>query len=253
MRLVSRPLLFVTCMAVACGERGSRSTPATRDVAAAENQRKPPGQAEIGVYCLPSLDRLKTGDAPNCSYLVRWSGEPPLYRDDPYYHAPMTLVSSDSSVLGPQFPPATRVFADSSTPPQTNATFGAPLYAHKPGRATLTARVRDKIVTLPVVVVPPPNLVVRWEPASETTLAVGQSIRVRPVVRDSLGGIVDEPLSVGSVVWNLNAVRLDTAPDRRTYVLTAKAPGRLELLASIYGRASRFVLTVKDSATRKFP
>jgi hypothetical protein len=147
---VRRTHFLIILGVVACGDRGLKDRPAARGVAAAENSRKPAGDAEVGVYCRPSLDKLKTGDTPLCTYLVRWTGEPPLYRDDPYYHAPMKFVSSDSSILGPQFPVSTRVFADSSVRPPTTPWRGAPLYAHKPGRATLTVTVHDKTVTLPV-------------------------------------------------------------------------------------------------------
>jgi len=124
--------LLIVLGVVGCSEHGSNDRPAAQGLAAAENTRKPAGDAEIGVYCRPSLDRLKTGDAPLCTYLVRWSGEPPLYRDDPYYHAPMRFSSSDSSVLGPQFPVSTRVFADSSVGARGEPWRGAPLYAHNP-------------------------------------------------------------------------------------------------------------------------
>jgi hypothetical protein len=38
---------------IACGEHGSKDAPAARGVAAAENERKPAGDAEIGVCCRP--------------------------------------------------------------------------------------------------------------------------------------------------------------------------------------------------------
>src|ERR1051325_2306012 len=96
--------LSVVIALLGCGDREPKTSSGSQAMAAAENKRKPPGNAEVSVNCYPDLKHLKPGNQLGCDYIVRWTGEPPLFKDDPYYHAKMTLVSADSTVLGPLFP-----------------------------------------------------------------------------------------------------------------------------------------------------
>ena len=50
---VRRSHFLMVLGVIACGEHGSKDAPAARGVAAAENERKPAGDAEIGVCCRP--------------------------------------------------------------------------------------------------------------------------------------------------------------------------------------------------------
>jgi len=111
------------------------------------------------------------------------------------------------------------------------------LVARQPGSAVIRATVRDAR-WLTYVTVFPPIESFRWEPTS-ATLRIGETITLRPMVRDTNGH--DTPVNAwvgGSAIWGApSMVRVDTAPGWREMVVHAVSTGRIEIRA-MYGARS---------------
>jgi hypothetical protein len=126
------------------------------------------------------------------------------------------------------------------------------LVARRPGQAIIRATVGDARWLMYVTVVPAIESF-RWEP-STATLRIGETIKLRPVARDSNGR--ELPMRPRINAWGIygggpGMVRLDTAPGWRDLMVHAVSPGRIEIRAAYGARSATASITVlTDSATK---
>jgi hypothetical protein len=126
--------------------------------------------------------------------------------------------------------------------------------ARRPGSAILRATVRNAYTFREVYVVPAIESF-HWEPAS-ATLNIGETVRLRPVARDTSGREIPAQHSLGDGYTFFGTskpgmVRIDTAPGRRELLVRAVAPGRIGIHSNYRGRHVIGIVTVlTDSATK---